>query len=45
MAKCLHLPYIQECLDEFNVKLKKVQHISNYKWKYEVKPMLDPLVM
>ena len=45
LSKCLNLVQLQDDLNDFNVKLKKVQQISNRKWQQEVKPMLKPIVM
>ena len=45
LSKCLNLVQLQDNLNDFNVKLKKVQQISNRKWQQEVKPMLAPIVM
>lgn len=45
LSKCLNLVQLQDNLNDFNVKLKKVQQISNRKWQQEVKPMLKPIVM
>ena len=45
LSKCFDLSYLQECLNEFNIKLKKVQQISNRRWQTQVTPTLKDLVM
>lgn len=44
LGHLLDLSKLTKLLLDFNVKLKKVQQISNLKWRYEVYPMLQKIV-